>query len=100
MSYLHPARLVRRSLGAVILMTGVACGGSSLTLPNPGGDDRNPEPPAPSAARVEAVAGVAQSAAVGTEVGTAPAVRVTDASGQPVAGCPVTFVVTGGGAEL
>lgn len=51
-------------------------------------------------ASMELVTGDGQSAVVGTAVATAPSVRVKDASGNPVAGVPVNFVVTGGGGRI
>ncbi len=45
-------------------------------------------------------AGNGQSATVGTAVATAPAVLVTDGSGNPVSGVAVTFAVTGGGGSV
>ncbi len=48
-------------------------------------------------AAVEKAAGDGQSARVLTAVSVAPAVRVTDAFGNPVAGAAVTFEVTAGG---
>ncbi len=51
-------------------------------------------------AAVVASAGTNQSATVGTQVGTAPEVRVTDAIGNPVQGVTVSFAVTGGGGSL
>ncbi len=53
---------------------------------------------APSA--IEAAADDAQSAPVATAVPVPPAVRVSDANGNPLAGIPVTFRVTGGGGRL
>ncbi|HVE78202.1 MAG TPA: hypothetical protein VNA89_05055 [Gemmatimonadaceae bacterium] len=41
-----------------------------------------------------------QSATVGTSVATAPAVRVTDAYGNPVSGAAVTFAVAAGGGSV
>jgi hypothetical protein len=41
-----------------------------------------------------------QSATAGTPVTTAPSVRVTDASGNPVSGVSVTFAVTAGGGSI
>jgi hypothetical protein len=52
------------------------------------------------ATRIELVEGDHQRAAPGAEVRVRPAVRVTDALGQPVAGFGVTFVVTGGGGTV
>jgi hypothetical protein len=46
--------------------------------------------------KVEKVAGDGQSAAAGTAVVTAPAVKVTDVGGNPVANVLVTYQVTGG----
>ncbi len=51
-------------------------------------------------AAMEAAAGDAQSAAVATAVAVPPAVLVRDADGNPLAGIPVTFRVTGGGGRL
>jgi alpha-tubulin suppressor-like RCC1 family protein len=53
---------------------------------------------APSAMTVAAGAG--QSADVGMPVSVPPTVRITDASGNPVAGITVTFAVTGGGGSI
>jgi adhesin/invasin len=46
---------------------------------------------------IEATAGNGQSATVATAVATQPAVLVRDQDGNPLAGIPVTFKVTGGG---
>jgi hypothetical protein len=51
-------------------------------------------------ASIEAAAGAEQSATVGTAVAVAPAVLVRDTDGNPLAGVPVTFKVTGGGGSL
>lgn len=48
-------------------------------------------------ASIAAVAGDGQSAVVATEVAVRPAVVVRDADGNPLAGIPVVFEVTGGG---
>jgi len=45
-------------------------------------------------------AGDAQNAQAGTAVAIPPAVKLTDASGNPVAGVGVTFQVTGGGGTV
>ena len=51
-----------------------------------------------SASSIAAYAGTAQSATVGTAVGAAPRVRVTDSGGRPVPDVSVAFAVaTGGG---
>ncbi len=49
---------------------------------------------------VTVAAGDNQAAVVGTALGTPPRVRVTDASGNPVAGVTVAFAVTGGGGAI
>jgi len=51
-------------------------------------------------AQIAISAGNNQSAAAGTAVATDPAVLVTDAGGNPVAGVSVTFSVTGGGGSV
>ena len=51
-------------------------------------------------AAMEAAADDAQSAPVATAVAVPPAVLVRDANGNPLAGIPVTFRVTGGGGQL
>jgi hypothetical protein len=65
------------------------------------GTAADPEPP-PTAApsRIEPAAGTGQRSTAGSVVPVPPAVRVTDARGEPVAGVPVTFVVTGGGGAV
>jgi len=54
----------------------------------------------PGTGSIELVAGDNQQAPVGTQVPTAPSVRVRDAAGNPVEGVTVTFQVTGGGGEV
>jgi hypothetical protein len=49
---------------------------------------------------IEAAAGDGQSAVVATAVAARPAVTVRDRVGNPLAGIPVTFTVTGGGGSL
>ncbi len=51
-------------------------------------------------ASIEMVTGDGQTAVVGSPVPVAPSVLVKDASGNPVAGVPVNFVVTGGGGTV
>ena len=51
-------------------------------------------------ASMELAAGDGQAAPVATPVPVAPAVLVKDGSGNPVAGVPVGFVVTGGGGTV
>src|SRR5712692_2377238 len=50
--------------------------------------------------KMDKVAGDGQTATAGTAVATAPAVKVSDANGNPVAGVGVTFQVTGGGGTV
>jgi hypothetical protein len=50
-----------------------------------------------TATTVSAVSAVTQAALAGAVVSAAPTVRVTDQTGAPMAGVPVTFAVTGGG---
>lgn len=52
------------------------------------------------AGRLELIEGNNQSAPAGNRVPLRPAVRVIDASGQPVPGFEVTFAVTGGGGSV
>ena len=59
------------------------------------------EPPvAAEPVRIELVEGNDGSAAAGSLVTVPPAVKVTDARGDPVAGVAVSFVVTGGGGSV
>lgn len=51
-------------------------------------------------AKVSVIGGADQIAAAGTPVLQAPSIRVADASGRPVAGLTVTFVVTAGGGSI
>ncbi|HEX5385794.1 MAG TPA: Ig-like domain repeat protein [Gemmatimonadales bacterium] len=51
-------------------------------------------------ARVAKSAGDGQTANAGSEVAVPPAVKVTDANDNPVAGVAVTFAVTGGGGSV
>jgi hypothetical protein len=51
-------------------------------------------------AKLAKTAGDGQQAQAGTAVAIPPAVRVTDANGNPVAGVGVTFQVTGGGGTV
>ncbi|HEU0012322.1 MAG TPA: dockerin type I domain-containing protein [Longimicrobium sp.] len=53
-----------------------------------------------AAAAMTASAGTGQSATAGTAVATDPAVLVTDAYGNPVAGVSVTFTVASGGGSV
>ena len=65
------------------------CGGDNLTLPGGG-----------VPAKIVASAGDGQSAVVGTAVATPPAVLVTDARDNPVAGALVTFQVVAGSGSV
>jgi hypothetical protein len=53
-----------------------------------------------AASTIAANGGSAQTATVGTAVGTAPSVIVKDAGGNPVAGTSVTFAVASGGGAI
>ena len=53
-----------------------------------------------SATTIAANSVPAQTATVGTAVGSSPSVLVTDAGGNPVSGVPVTFTVTAGGGTI
>jgi len=57
-------------------------------------------PPPPGAATMSRHAGEGQSAAAGTVVPTAPAVKVLDGNGAPKAGVQVTFAVQSGGGSV
>lgn len=86
---MHAQATQARSVLALILVLGAACGGGESTKPDP----------TPSA--MSAVAGTPpQSAAVGTAVPSAPAVKLVDASGAGVAGVTVVFSVTAGGGTV
>ena len=52
------------------------------------------------ASRVQMVDGNNQRAETGSEVAVPPAVRVTNSAGEPMAGVPVTFVVTQGSGSV
>ena len=58
------------------------------------------ETPSRAAARIELVDGNDQSSTAGSLVPVRPAVKVTDAGGEPVADVEVTFAVTGGGGTV
>jgi hypothetical protein len=51
-------------------------------------------------AKMDKVAGDGQTATAGTAVATAPAVKVSDGNGNPVAGVAVTFAVATGGGSV
>ena len=53
-----------------------------------------------SPAAITAISAVNQTALPGTPVPEAPAVQVSDQTGQPLAGAVVTFAVTSGGGQL
>jgi alpha-tubulin suppressor-like RCC1 family protein len=74
-----------------LLAFGLGCGGGGETPPLP-------EPQIP--AHLAVVAGDEQRATAGLSVQVAPAVRVTDAGGAPVAGVAVSFTVTSGGGSI
>lgn len=78
---------------------GPVVGPNSLTATSPGLPSVlfNATGTAGAPATVVAIAGNNQTAVQGTNVLTRPAVRVTDASGNPVIGAAVTFAATLGG---
>jgi len=86
------------------LGTGAGTNNNTLTATVPGGGTVTGNPVTftasglvGTAAILTVAAGDGQSATVNTAVSTPPQVRVTDQYGNPVAGHPVTFAVTGGG---
>jgi len=79
-----PAALSK--LAAVVLLAIAGCRGSGDLSTGP--------------SQLVIVAGADQQAAVGTSVGTAPAVRVQDAAGTAVSGVTVKFTVTTGGGTV
>ena len=86
------ATLTSWKLGTVVgpnTVTATATGLPSVTFSATG--------TAGAPASVVATAGDNQTAVQGANVATPPAVRVTDASGNPVIGATVTFAVIGGG---
>jgi len=73
----------------LVTLAAMACGGDHLTLPNQG-----------IPAKVEKIAGDGQSAPAGSAVAPPPSVKVSDATGSPVANVTVTFQVTAGGGTV
>lgn len=71
-----------------------SCGGETTNPPPP-----PPPPPGPPATLAKQ-AGDGQAANVGTAAATAPAVKVTDASGVALSGVAVTFAVASGGGAV
>jgi len=80
-------RSPRLLAAAAAALSALACGG--------GGSSPPPAPPT-----VSSFEGNGQSANQGTAVAVAPAVRLVDASGNPVAGASVTFEVRSGGGTI
>ncbi|HVC87411.1 MAG TPA: Ig-like domain-containing protein [Gaiellaceae bacterium] len=78
---------------------GTGAGANTLTVTSAGlaSVTINATGTAAAAATIAISTGDNQSATVGTNVALAPAVAVTDAYGNPVAGVPVTFAVASGG---
>src|SRR5688500_14972636 len=91
--WLRKSRAVDALVGGILAgigVLGLACGGNELLLP----DDGRP-------AALAVVDGDHQSAQVGAPLPQPLVVRVSDATGRPVAGAQVTFAVTSGsGGEL
>jgi adhesin/invasin len=81
----YPDRSIRRVIAAVAVGASVACSGDGLTLPG----DREP-------AALDVVDGNNQSARVGAPLPEPVVVRLTDGSGRPVIGAPVSFRITSG----
>lgn len=92
------------ALLAVAIQLGIgACGGGDspvTTPPPPVTPPPTTPPPGAVAARIAVLAGDGQTAATSDTVPTRPAVRVEDASGNPVAGQLVTFTVDSGGGSI
>lgn len=78
-------RFARRFTAIVLTSATLACGAD------------NPASPDQAATTFAASTSTTITGVVGAPVTTIPAVRATDASGNPVAGATVTFAVTGGG---
>jgi hypothetical protein len=80
-------RFVRALAASLSLVSGAACGGSDLVLP----EDQSP-------ADIVIIDGNEQAGAVGTELADSLVVRVVDAQDRPVPGVPVAFEL-GAGAD-
>ena len=80
------ANAVRATVAGAGFVTFTAVGTKPVITPDP--------------VRIVAFDGSAQRAAAGSLVPVRPAVKVTDADGDPVAGVAVSFVVTGGGGNI
>jgi hypothetical protein len=114
---------LRRVAFAMVTLAMLGCQSEGLTLPpggsgqppgtgsgggDPGGTDGPsgggnpgaPAAPAPRAGSMQLFEGDSQTVAAGADVPVPPSVRVLDSLGNPVAGYPVTYVVTGGGGTL
>jgi len=79
---------------------GVLVDGRRWTITDAGAGGTVSGPCVGAAAQIVVVGGDGQSATVGSAVGAAPSVRVTDASGNPVVGVSVTFEVASGGGTV
>jgi hypothetical protein len=82
--------------GAIIVGTVLACGGAGQNGTGQDGSTRTGQ----VAAKLEIVAGEGQSGVAGVELSQAVVVRVSDATGVPVAGQVINFVVTAGGGHV
>jgi hypothetical protein len=84
----------------------ISTGASGLTAANfsvkayVSGGSTTPPPPSGTASNLLLVSGNNQTGAAGGALPAPLTVKVTDASGNPVSGINVTFVVTGGGGSL
>ncbi len=90
------ARIKRRSVMALALGSALSgCGGGS------DGDTDDPgTSPAGPLARVDVLSGAGQQARVGQALPQPLTVRLLDASGRPIAGQTVSFVVVSGGGQV
>jgi hypothetical protein len=78
-------RFVRALAASSCLISGAACGGGDLTLP----EDQSPS-------QITVVAGNGQTGSVGSELSNPLVVRVDDAQGRPVQGVSVAFKLGAG----
>jgi hypothetical protein len=94
----------RRTWTMVVALVAAGAWGCGSASPSAGVGSTGPLDVAPldpgGDARFSAVSATWQTAAPGGSVIQAPAVRVVDAAGAPVAGAVVTFAVTGGGGRV
>ncbi|WP_284351221.1 Ig-like domain-containing protein [Roseisolibacter agri] len=92
-----PSRTPLRAACRLLLVLLAACGGGDGAAPT-GAPSASGSSAAPAAVRV--VSGAGQSGDPGSTLATPLVVQVSSASGAPVAGVPVTFVVSSGSATV